>query len=370
MKESYLHWLWENKVFPSRYFTSYQNEEIEVLDFGTMNVHHQGPDFQHASVRIQDCILHGSIEIHLKSSDWLAHGHTGDVHYENVILHAVWEHDLDGTHPLSNIPTIELSRYAFSKGDEEVIPTAFRLACSNGRNKLIYTWPINYQWKLIRGYFLEKAKVNHWEIRNDRLQVLYEMIGAAFGAKVNQHAFVRLCSESPWLVIHDLPEEQRNVIFLSKSGLLDGNKRSYFQFKGLRPNGHPKQRILQFSKFLSSISIPALANIKPGEARLTMKGLSFLSEDMKDRLFFDAILPFHLLGNQHKYSSLEKQEWMDFFVQKRARTNSFIRSLVQQGIPLNSCWDMYFWKAKYKKDCARLNCLKCPLHQINLEVIT
>ena len=35
----------------------------------------------------------GSVEIHVKSSDWHKHKHSDDPNYENVILHVVYEYD-------------------------------------------------------------------------------------------------------------------------------------------------------------------------------------------------------------------------------------------------------------------------------------
>ena len=37
----------------------------------------------------------GSIEIHVKSSDWHFHRHSGDIAYNNVILHVVYTDDMD-----------------------------------------------------------------------------------------------------------------------------------------------------------------------------------------------------------------------------------------------------------------------------------
>lgn len=63
-------------------------ERLRVLDPGILN-HGSGPDFFNAKVKVGDYVWAGSVEIHLKASDWHRHRHDGDPAYDNVILHVV-----------------------------------------------------------------------------------------------------------------------------------------------------------------------------------------------------------------------------------------------------------------------------------------
>ena len=57
-------------------------------------------------------LWNGPGEIHLKSSDWYRHGHHLDENYQNIILHIVWEHDVDISYPSGKkIPTIQVKDY-------------------------------------------------------------------------------------------------------------------------------------------------------------------------------------------------------------------------------------------------------------------
>jgi hypothetical protein len=52
-------------------------------------------------------LWNGLVEVHLKSSDWYRHNHHLDPNYENVILHVVWERDVEVAYPNGkNIPTL------------------------------------------------------------------------------------------------------------------------------------------------------------------------------------------------------------------------------------------------------------------------
>lgn len=61
---------------------------LRVLSPGTWN-RMPGPDFRNAKLELNGTPFHGDVEVHLKSSDWIAHGHGGDSAYDKVILHVV-----------------------------------------------------------------------------------------------------------------------------------------------------------------------------------------------------------------------------------------------------------------------------------------
>ena len=54
----------------------------------------------------------GDVEIHYKSSQWDEHKHNKDISYNQVILHVVWEHDIEiYTKENFVVPTLELKDY-------------------------------------------------------------------------------------------------------------------------------------------------------------------------------------------------------------------------------------------------------------------
>ena len=110
MKEDFLHYLWKYQKFKSSPLQTTGGELIYVQNIGVHNKH-SGPDFFNARVGISEQQWAGNVEIHLKSSDWYVHHHETDPAYDNVILHVVWEHDVEVFRKDETvIPTLELQK--------------------------------------------------------------------------------------------------------------------------------------------------------------------------------------------------------------------------------------------------------------------
>ena len=95
MREDFLHFLWRTRQFDVSNLTTTDGEAIEILDFGAYNALDSGADFQNVKLRIGDWTWFGSVEMHVKSGDWLAHGHQKDAAFGSVILHVVYENDVE-----------------------------------------------------------------------------------------------------------------------------------------------------------------------------------------------------------------------------------------------------------------------------------
>jgi hypothetical protein len=83
--ERVLQWAWNKGILLSKICPS----AITVIHSGDWNQDGPGPDFQNAVVQFDGLTWYGSIEIHLKASDWYRHKHHTDPNYHNVILHVV-----------------------------------------------------------------------------------------------------------------------------------------------------------------------------------------------------------------------------------------------------------------------------------------
>jgi len=78
--------IWLRELHPERHFTARGGEDVRVLDAGRRN-RHDGPDFLDAIVVIDGVLRRGSIEVHVRESDWHRHRHHLNARYDDVILH-------------------------------------------------------------------------------------------------------------------------------------------------------------------------------------------------------------------------------------------------------------------------------------------
>lgn len=109
------------KVLSGIWFDGWHARELRLTDGRRLSViyhgvwtHSDGPDFAGAMLEIDRGLVRGSVEIHLRASDWYSHGHQDEPAYGDIALHVVLENDLDG--PVSGpqgrtIPTLELGSY-------------------------------------------------------------------------------------------------------------------------------------------------------------------------------------------------------------------------------------------------------------------
>lgn len=79
--------MWKHRMFGSKIRTG-AGDEVEILHPGFHN-RDAGPDFSSAMIRTRGEEWAGNVEIHVKASDWVRHGHHTDGAYDTVILHVV-----------------------------------------------------------------------------------------------------------------------------------------------------------------------------------------------------------------------------------------------------------------------------------------
>ena len=85
MKEEFLYYVWQHKMFSNVNLRTLNSEEIYIVKSGIHNKN-TGPDFLNSQVKIDKQLWFGHTEMHVKSSDWYAHRHEEDVNYDAVIL--------------------------------------------------------------------------------------------------------------------------------------------------------------------------------------------------------------------------------------------------------------------------------------------
>ena len=103
IREDFIQYLWGAHLIPTAPLKLSTGEVLDILSYGEAN-----PYFN-ARLRIGSLQWAGNVEMHTASSLWYAHHHEQDPAYGNVILHVVWEHDVEVFDFQQNIiPTLEL----------------------------------------------------------------------------------------------------------------------------------------------------------------------------------------------------------------------------------------------------------------------
>ncbi len=283
MKEDFLHYLWKHKRFEFSNLKTTSKQEIVVQNVGIHNIENSGPDFFNAHIIIQGQKWAGNVEIHIKSSDWYAHNHENDRSYDNVILHVVWDDNIEiFRNDNTLIPTLQLKDYVSQKllvgyhklfennnnqliGCEKQLPKVSSFIIANWQDRLYLE---RLEQKSVLILELLKDSTNNWEA------VLFKLLAKNFGLKVNGEAFLSLANSIDFSVIRKCSKDlnQLEALFFGQAGFLDvSNNSKYFrklqkeyeflknkfkldssgvmpfEFFRLRPPNFPTIRLAQFA---------------------------------------------------------------------------------------------------------------------------
>jgi hypothetical protein len=262
--EKLLHYIWQFQYFNRSDLQTAKGEELQIIFPGTIN-HHQGPDFHNAKIKIRDTVLAGTIEIHCKASDWQKHQHHTDRNYRNVILHVVYQNDLDFD---NNIPVLELesriSSIMLRQYGKLMEATSF-IACSSTIHTIKeITW-LAWKERLLAERLTRKSKKilellnenkGHWE------ETFWWLLAKSFGVKVNGDAFEAIARSVSINILakHKNSIHQLEALLFGQANLLNENFEEEYP-KLLRR----EYRFLKTKYDLTSIEIPVhFLRMRPG----------------------------------------------------------------------------------------------------------
>ena len=225
MTEKLLHYIWQFQYFNSRNLQTVSGESLQIIRNGLYNVN-QGPDFLNARIRIAETEWAGSVEIHINSSDWAAHKHTGDANYKNVILHVVWKDDIKQLLPFPTLELHSLVSNMLLSQYEELMQSAQFIPCQQHILKvpqLIFTaWKERLLVERLqqRSLYIESllnSNKHHWE------EVFWWMLAKNFGARINADSFEKIARTIPINILarHKSQLLQLEAILMGQAALLD-----------------------------------------------------------------------------------------------------------------------------------------------------
>lgn len=227
IREELLHHLWKFRIFSAEELTTVDGRVVDIIRPGEHSAD-AGPDFLNARIMVDGIQLAGNIELHVKTSDWLLHGHQTDPAYANIILHVVYENDL--TESLGDFPTVELrdrisdqvlKRYA------GLIQAIQPIACGKGITEVEPAVLRNWLERVLLQRLQRKSA---WmsevveQCAGDLEQAFFVIMARTMGMKVNGDAFEMLARRLPWKVLmkhRDSPLQLEALLF-GTAGMLDG----------------------------------------------------------------------------------------------------------------------------------------------------
>ena len=237
MKEDFLHYLWKFKKFDTLNLKTTNGEEITIINVGHY-LELAGPDFFNAQIIIGDQKWAGNVEIHLKSSDWYVHSHERDEAYENVILHVVWEHDLEVYRKNnSEIPVLELKKYVDTKtiaNYQSLMSPKSWIFCEKELKEIDEFVFKNWQERLFFERLERKSKPIFElleQTHQDWEAVLFCLLAKNFGLNINGDIFLKMAQSIPFSIIRKESFEIENLesLLFGSAGLLDIEKEdNYF----------------------------------------------------------------------------------------------------------------------------------------------
>ncbi|MFV0604944.1 MAG: DUF2851 family protein [Niabella sp.] len=226
MTEQLLQFIWQFQYFNKSTLQNCQQETVQVIHQGTKNIH-QGPDFTDAKIKIGNTIWAGSVELHLKTSDWEKHKHNNDKNYKNVILHVVYNNDKS----INQIPILELQdkiSYSLINRYTAMMQVQHFIACEKIITEVREITITGWKHRLLAERLLRKSDlINNYQKKNKQHweESFWWLLAKNFGTKVNSEAFEAVAQSIPINILakHKNSLQQIEALLLGQAGLLNEN---------------------------------------------------------------------------------------------------------------------------------------------------
>lgn len=412
MTEKLLQYLWNYKVFKHFDFKDIEGNPVEILNFGKWNKD-AGPDFLDAKIKINGLVLAGNIELHVRSSDWIFHHHSQDPNYQNIILHVVFQHDIEINELTEkSVPALELKNHIDENmvwKYEKLIDGNQFIACENifDKDKI----PLHFHERNILKKLDEKAielEQSLARYKNNFEAVLFHSFAYSFGLKINAAIFRQIAESIDYSIVNKIRQNpfQLEALLFGISGWLDHPEddqmkvwkrefefikvkfkipdiRLHPKFLRLRPPNFPTIRLSQlahlyfqhqnlFSKIMNVQNTDQIYEVfKPIQASEywdshfnfgTVSKLQpkTLSKDFIDLIILNTVLPLKYV--YHRYHNEEiSEEILELYKNITAEKNGIIENWKKMGLTITNALETQSLIYHYKNSCEEKNCLSCSI---------
>ncbi|GAB2810884.1 DUF2851 family protein [Ferruginibacter profundus] len=411
MTERLLQYIWQFQYFNKSELLTIEEEPLQIIHPGTYNTN-QGPDFIDAKIKTGNTLWAGSIELHINSSDWKNHKHTGDANYKNVILHVVWQHDTDLQLPFSTLVLEDkVSKLLLAKYNELMNANSF-IACEKMIHQVNTLGWLSWKERLLVERLQNKSLLifdhlkknnNHWE------ETFWWLLAKNFGAKVNSDAFEKIAQSISITILakHKNQIHQLEALLLGQAGLLEQDfteaypqllqkeyrflKNKYqlqkaeapLYFLRMRPANFPTVRLAQLAMLVHS-SLHLFSSIKESQTVKEVKALlditandywhyhyvpdeisafkkKNLGAQMTGNILINTVVPvLFAWGLYHKENSY-KEKALQWLTEIAAEKNAITKGFAALGIENVNAFDSQALLRLKNDYCNKKRCLDCAV---------
>lgn len=414
IKEDFLYYVWQTKAFDVLNLTTIEGKSVHIKNFGIRNLD-SGPDFSRCQVEIDDILWAGNVEMHVLTSDWDKHGHDLDLAYANVILHVVYEHDIEIIDAKERtIHTIEMKNYI----DETVLAhylslvgTMVDIPC----HALMPEVP-----DITKSLWMERVVIERLErktkdiysllerYKGDWLQVVFIQFSGYIGGKTNQMPFQMLASSLPYKILlkHDELYQIEALLFGQAGMLVDGSVRdAYYQklykeyrflskkyditaipsiswkFSKMRPANFPTVRIAQLAaivhrlkgllfdemiikgnKEIFDISTNPYWDTHYRFGKESAHKVKKLGKNIQDVIAINVTAPLQFAFGQTHLDDNQKDQAINTLQRTKSESNRITRKYTTiPNCKLQTAWDSQGYIELYTSYCSKKRCMSCRI---------
>ena len=417
MDEALLHYFWRNKIFATAPLVTTDGRELRILRTGTP---HQdaGPDFKQAVVKVGELTWAGDVEIHVRASDWLRHGHQHDGKYGTIVLHVVYEEDVGLGLPC---PTLELKRYIpppLIAEYEHLSRSTELLPC---RSFLATVTPLQFT-ELLSRLAAERYGRKQQEVldslhncHDSWHEAVFRRFVVSFGFRTNAAAFELLARSLPYKYVlkHKDSRLQVYALVFGQAGMLEAERTGelendtyyrmlqdeyrYLRYKygltsipvktwnllRLRPQNFPCVRLAQLSECLYRIPdlIEQLLNCQSAESLAHISGFvpneywethrhfgkssphhsCQIGEQTVALLAINTVVPIRLAYATFHGDNAMKEDVFLLLEKVGFENNVITRQYVEAGFPNGSALHSQGILELHQHYCTPKQCLRCDI---------
>lgn len=417
MQEDFLHFVWRLGRFRMQNLLTTTGEAITIIDPGQHN-QDAGPDFLNARLRIGTTLWAGNVEMHLRSSQWLAHQHEQDPNYDNVILHVVLDEDQIIYHANGErIPCLNLSSYVspgLARQYLRLLHSENWIPCQSQ----LYQVP-----EIKRQLWLDRLLAERLEQRTEQFkerlarnrqdweETFYQSLAWGLGLKVNADAFLMLAESLPLKILlrHRNSLLQLEALLFGQAGLLERDfvddypkalqqeygflkakfklqpiSANHWKFMRMRPANFPTVRLAQWATLLHRTGtlfgkMLAAQNVKEIENALVVdlsnywqthyrfdklaakKNNKALGRTRIHLLIINVIAPFLFLFGKERDDEDRQERALKLLEEVPAEKNQILQQWKRLGFTAEQAAQTQALLQLKKNYCDKKRCLECVI---------